>query len=222
MWLAGRFSATLVRVWHLRFKRDEISQVVPATGLDSETQVERRWFLKGTCKARTSNRIFSQFFVFRLCACLKSPRAGISASFRSRRKTILLRAAKGAFALAVRRPKPTSRCGNLVEILWDARVDAIGAARYGCNGFEDSRIRTLWVRPHKRVRTDRIRAAPADGVSVFDNTVERASRERTDSGISPERSHKIGHCVLSGMQVVANTLFRAWSWQPTFYPSVGN
>jgi hypothetical protein len=79
-----------------------------------------------------------------------------------------------------------------VEILWDARVDATCAARYGCKvsrtvGF------TLDVGP-----ADRIRAAQADRGSVFDNSVERASRERADSGISLKRSHKIGHCALSG------------------------
>jgi len=35
-----------------------------------------------------------------------------------------------------------------------------------------------------------MRAAQADCGSVFDNQVERASRERADSGISPKRSHK--------------------------------
>ena len=36
-------------------------------------------------------------------------------------------------------------------------------------------------------------SAQAEGDSVFDNLVERASRERTDSGASPKRSHKMGH-----------------------------
>ena len=50
----------------------------------------------------------------------------------------------------------------------------------------------------------------AEGDSVFDNSVERASRERTDSGISPKRSHKIGHSVFAREpEVVANTSFRA-------------
>ena len=30
-------------------------------------------------------------------------------------------------------------------------------------------------------------------IRIFDNSVERASRERADSGISPKRSHKIDH-----------------------------
>ena len=43
-----------------------------------------------------------------------------------------------------------------------------------------------------------MRAAQADRGSVFDNSVERASRERTDSGISSRRSHKIDHRNLLG------------------------
>ena len=62
-----------------------------------------------------------------------------------------------------------------------------------------------------------------NAIRFFDNSVERASRERADSGISPIRSHKIGHCILSGMRVVASTsLSSGWSWQPPFYPSGGN
>jgi len=36
-------------------------------------------------------------------------------------------------------------------------------------------------------------SAQAESGLVFDNLVERASRERTDSGASPKRSHKMGH-----------------------------
>ena len=51
---------------------------------------------------------------------------------------------------------------------------------------------------------DRIRTAQADRDSVFDNSVERASRERADSGISLKRSHKMGHSVFARrLEVVA-------------------
>ncbi len=62
-----------------------------------------------------------------------------------------------------------------------------------------------------QIRLDWIRAAQADKrYSVFDNSVERASRERTDSGISLKRSHKIGHSVFAReLEVVASTSFRA-------------
>ena len=57
---------------------------------------------------------------------------------------------------------------------------------------------------------DRIRTAQADRDSVFDNSVERASRERADSGISLKRSHKMGHGIFrKGIHVVASTSFRA-------------
>ena len=70
-------------------------------------------------------------------------------------------------------------------------------------------------------------SAQAESDLVFDNLVERASRERTDSGASPKRSHKMGH----GSQAKEDCRerfswspahpFERWSWQPTFYPSVG-
>ena len=51
-----------------------------------------------------------------------------------------------------------------------------------------------------------MRAAQADRDSVFENSVERASRERTISGISLKRSHKIGHSVFAREpEVVAST-----------------
>jgi hypothetical protein len=74
-----------------------------------------------------------------------------------------------------------------VEILWDVCVDATRAARYGCKVSRTAGF-ALDVTP-----ADRIRPAQADCDSVFDNSVERASRERADSGISLKRSHKFGH-----------------------------
>jgi hypothetical protein len=63
-----------------------------------------------------------------------------------------------------------------VEILWDVLVDGIFAALYVCKvsrtvGF------ALVAAP-----ADRRRAAQAEGDSVFDNSVERASRERAEFG----------------------------------------
>ena len=53
-------------------------------------------------------------------------------------------------------------------------------------------------------------SAQAESDSVFDNSVERASRERTDSGISPKRSHKMDHGIFAQkIHVVASTSFRA-------------
>ena len=53
-----------------------------------------------------------------------------------------------------------------------------------------------------------MRAAQADRGSVFENLVERASRERTISGASLKRSHKMGHPVFAREpEVVANTSF---------------
>ena len=44
--------------------------------------------------------------------------------------------------------------------------------------------------------------------SVFENLVERASRERTNSGISLKRSHKMGHSAFAReLEVVASTSF---------------
>jgi hypothetical protein len=76
-----------------------------------------------------------------------------------------------------------------VEILWDARVDATSAALYVCKvsrtvGF------ALDAAP-----ADRMLPAQADRASVFDNSVERASRERAVSGISLKRSHKIDYAL---------------------------
>jgi hypothetical protein len=116
---------------------------------------------------------------------------------------------------------PPDQSFPLVEIWWKF-CGTLALTQSATHGMVVTVSRTVglalvWV------RTDRIRAAQAECDSVFDNSVERASRERTDSGISPKRSHKIGHCVLSGMQVVANTsLSSGWSWQSTFYPSVDN
>jgi hypothetical protein len=64
-----------------------------------------------------------------------------------------------------------------------------------------------------------MRAAQADRGSVFDNQVERASRERTDSGISPRRSHKMGHSFLAReFEVVASTSFRAMELAVSLLP----
>jgi len=70
-----------------------------------------------------------------------------------------------------------------VEILWDALIDGFSAARYVCKVSRTAGF--AHANP-----PDRIRPAQAVGDSVFDNQVERASRERADSGISPKRSHK--------------------------------
>jgi hypothetical protein len=75
-----------------------------------------------------------------------------------------------------------------VEILWEARVDRDLRATYG---YKVSRTAgsALVVVP------DWTEFAPLrrNAIRFFENSVERASRERTDSGISPKRSHKIGH-----------------------------
>src|SRR5215472_9885115 len=62
-----------------------------------------------------------------------------------------------------------------------------------------------------------------NGDSVFDNLVERASRERTISGASLKRSHKMGHGNFQFENFTWSPAhpFERWSWQPTFYPSVG-
>src|ERR1700685_260742 len=60
-----------------------------------------------------------------------------------------------------------------------------------------------------------MRAAQADRASVFDNSVERASRERTDSGISSRRSHKIDHCGLRLSSLFGAMGEAAERWQPS-------
>ena len=71
-------------------------------------------------------------------------------------------------------------CGNLVEILWDVRVDDEFRCTVCLKGFEDGRVRSC-------SRSGWTEDAPLrrNADSVFDNQVERASRERTESGVSP-------------------------------------
>src|ERR1700739_4145392 len=82
VWLAGRFSATLVRVRHLNVLEGLRSLNCPGHGTCFGNTSR---FLKGTFKARTSkSKIFSQFSVFRFGACAEI-------SDFSKRKAILLR-----------------------------------------------------------------------------------------------------------------------------------
>jgi hypothetical protein len=72
-------------VRHLSSRERVTLSIVPATGLHSESST----YPKGTFKARTSKRIFSQFFVFRLGLPKMHAESGV---LHSDRKAILLRA----------------------------------------------------------------------------------------------------------------------------------
>jgi hypothetical protein len=96
-------------------------------------------------------RIFSQFSVFRPCASLKRPRAGISAFLKFQAEDHTVARCKSSPP-----SKTNSRCGNRVEILWDARVDATSAARYVCKvsrtvGFALDAIRLIECAPLRRI-----------------------------------------------------------------------
>ena len=97
---------------------------------------------------------------------------------------------------------PDSTCGNLVEILWDHCVDSCFRLTVCLKGFEDGRIRvgqtSVCRQEFTGLNTSPLRRS---GDSVFDNSVERASRERTISGISLKRSHKIVHSAFSSARV---------------------
>jgi hypothetical protein len=103
-----------------------------------------------------------------------------------------------------------------VEILWDAAIDSAFRRAVWLKGFEDGQI---------RIESDRTEFAPLrrNAISVFDNLVERASRERADSGASPKRSHKMGYGVFARELTWSPAHpFERWSWQPAFYPSAGD
>ena len=125
-------------------------------------------------------------------------------------------------------PFRPSRCGNLVEILWDVCVDSVFRSEVWLKGFEDSRIQAGQAsvcRPYP----SGLNASPLrrKSDSVFDNLVERASRERTVRAqvrsdltrwATDHRRSKTGRPRSTWSPAHP---FERWSWQPTFYPSVG-
>jgi len=135
--------SALVR--HLSF-RERKPSIVPATGLHSESKTVP----KGTFKARTSKRIFSQFFVFRLGLPKMRAESGVS---QSDRKAILLRAVsssqpqkschseqlyreESASGVCRQLSCPASQDGPAVENIWKScglcRLTGSYAAPYVC------------------------------------------------------------------------------------------
>jgi hypothetical protein len=103
------------------------------------------------------------------------------------------RTAKG---LSPRRfPQRSSSCGKVVEILWDAAIDRDFRRAVCLKGFEDGRNRICGAGAspaYQGFGWTEFAPLRRNCDSVFENLVERASRERADSGASPKRSHKMG------------------------------
>jgi hypothetical protein len=157
---AGRFCETLGLVRHLSIQRAAIEfSIIPATGLHSESnRVYLKTFPKGTFKARTSKGIFSQFLVFRIGLPKMHAESGVW--FRPEDHTVARRERhinlSQVFVIPNRAESPVrhalslskgtccwvcswqlsrprfrnSRCGNHLEILWEASIDGVFAALY--------------------------------------------------------------------------------------------
>jgi hypothetical protein len=156
VWLAGVF-LQLSGSSGIKYQRERLSQfsIVAATRLDSETI----WFYlkrsEGYLQSKDlQSKFFSQFLVFRL-RCPKTARLKIpppkSAISKTEGHTVArIRApqtgnrikgchpehSEGTWVcvqLSCRRSQPErSRCGNHLEILWDAPLTGFSAARYVC------------------------------------------------------------------------------------------
>ena len=149
MWLAGHNClqlSSLVR--HLMIQEGVKAFNCPGHGTSFGKATQ---FPKGTFKARTSKRIFSQFSVFRP-ACAESgvdrPEGHTVARIRERQtqrfviakgfvipnraespvRNLLL----GLAALLLPLPKVLPACGKRLEILWDVSIDRILRRTYVC------------------------------------------------------------------------------------------
>jgi hypothetical protein len=188
-------------------------------------------FLKGTFKARTSKSLdLFSIFCLPLSRVRKSMRLEAPFRIRAERKTTLLRGLNDPRGVEApsgvefeRRPEGPPlhrRQVPIVENEWKfcgmPRLTGFFAAQYV--GRVSRTVRFLF----ESARTE---FAPLrrNADSVFENLVERASRERADSGASPKRSHKMGHGIFArGFTWSPAHRFERWSWQPAFYPSAGD
>jgi hypothetical protein len=144
VWLAGRIVCISRACPASKFLRERVSKALNRPGHGTSFGKASR-FPKGTFKVRTSKGIFSQFLVFR---ARRAPKV----AFYPERKAILLRVSERptpeslSFRPRAKRrggilvspaalplsPKRFSRCGNHLEILWEAMIDGIHTAPYAC------------------------------------------------------------------------------------------
>jgi hypothetical protein len=144
VWPPAYFVASLGIVRHLRFKARIKVLNCPGHG----TSFGKK-FSKGTFKARNlQSKFFSQFLVFRIGLRKMHAELGVftrdgrpyccahsSAALNPRfviPSGLIARNLLSIFAGSSPLPASDSRCGNHLEILWEAHVDGISAARYVC------------------------------------------------------------------------------------------